>query len=423
MTRSRNRRLRLIPSHLPLIRDKLAEYERVALKEEMAAHSQYERSMEAAWNFADNLAVAQLWWISRDMTALAEDTVRAGDFPKSEAPAQSGLIFFDGDVQMVRFPVTDDATGRKVGDAHVSALFWQCDGNGDIELMGFTDHPCALKECDAKSFSLPVIRFANGIFNEHVGGFRWFGDLLRAKRTHIEVFAAYGNGMRPAAKNTVYRNLSVVCCLYRYLYEEGYIDSDPGEHVRRPKLYGHSDGTYLTREQARLFMDEARGMDARTDALCSLLLLTGARVSEALGLDVEDCHLNDGRPWVRFDRKGDWSQRVAIPSDASKALARLVGGRRRGAVFREDSGARLRQQTAVGIVSSVALRVGVPDISPHSLRRTFCTLSRDAGVPDRDIMAAGGWSSPQMLDYYDMSRRGLNGKAGDGLQDYLGKED
>lgn len=45
------------------------------------------------------------------------------------------------------------------------------------------------------------------------------------------------------------------------------------------------------------------------------------------------------------------------------------------------------------------------------------------GVPDRDIMAAGGWSSPQMLDYYDMSRRGLNGKAGDGLQDYLGKED
>lgn len=118
-------------------------------------------------------------------------------------------------------------------------------------------------------------------------------------------------------------------------------------------------------------------------------------------------------------RKGDWSQRVAIPSEASDALARLVGGRRCGAVFREDSGARLRQQTAVGIVSSVALRVGAPGISPHSLRRTFCTLSRDAGVPDRDIMAAGGWNSPQMLDYYDMARRGLDGRAGDGLQRFL----
>lgn len=180
-------------------------------------------------------------------------------------------------------------------------------------------------------------------------------DMLRAKRTHIEVFAAYDGGMRPAAKNTVCRNLSVVCCLYRYLCEEGYIDCNPGEHVRRPKLYGHSDGTYLTREQARLFLAEARGMGARTDALCSLLLLTGARVGEALGLDVEDCHLNDGRPWVRFDRKGDWSQRVAIPSDAAEALARLIGERRRGAVFREDSGARLRQQTAVGsIVRGIA---------------------------------------------------------------------
>ena len=38
-------------------------------------------------------------------------------------------------------------------------------------------------------------------------------------------------------------------------------------------------------------------------------------------------------------------------------------------------------------------------------------------------MAAGGWSSPQMLEYYDMARRSLGGKAGDGLQDYLGKED
>ncbi len=34
-------------------------------------------------------------------------------------------------------------------------------------------------------------------------------------------------------------------------------------------------------------------------------------------------------------------------------------------------------------------------------------------------MAAAGWNSPQMLDYYDMSRRRLNGKAGDGLQRFL----
>lgn len=256
---------------------------------------------------------------------------------------------------------------------------------------------------------------------------RWCSEnginALHAKRSHIEVFASTGADMRKSPKRTVYFRESVLCCFYRYLYEEKYIDSDPGEHVRRPRLYGHSDGTCLTRDQAMDFLDEAHRMDAQTDALCSLLLLTGARVGEAIGLNVEDCHLDDGRPWVRFDRKGDWSQRVAVPSDAAESLARHLGHRKRGPVFREPSGVRLRHQRAVGIVSSVALRIGVPGISPHSLRRTFCTLSRDAGVPDRDIMAAGGWNTTQMLDYYDMARRGLNGAAGDGLQDFLSKDE
>lgn len=256
---------------------------------------------------------------------------------------------------------------------------------------------------------------------------RWCSEngvnALHAKRSHIEVFASTGVDMRKSPKRTVYFRESVLCCFYRYLYEEGYIGADPGEHVRRPRLYGHSDGTYLTRDQAVAFLDEARHMDAQTDALCSLLLLTGARIGETLGLDVEDCHLDGESPWVRFDRKGDWSQRVAVPSDAAEALALHLGRRRHGPVFREPSGVRMRHQNAVGIVSSVALRVGVPGISPHSLRRTFCTLSRDAGVPDRDIMAAGGWSSQKMLDYYDMARRGLNGAAGNGLQDFLTGKD
>lgn len=37
----------------------------------------------------------------------------------------------------------------------------------------------------------------------------------------------------------------------------------------------------------------------------------------------------------------------------------------------------------------------------------------------KEELAAGGWSSPQMLDYYDMARRGLDGRAGDGLQRFL----
>ena len=62
---------------------------------------------------------------------------------------------------------------------------------------------------------------------------------------------------------------------------------------------------------------------------------------------------------------------------------------------------------------------GADGITPHSLRRTFCTLSRDAGIPDRDIMASAGWSSPHMLDYYDMGRRAAKAAVGDALDSYI----
>lgn len=179
MARGKNRRLRLIPSHLPLIRDKLADFAQYRLGE-LGSQTQYEALMANAWSMTDQIRTAQLWWVSRDMTRLAEDTVQAGDFPEPDPPAQCGMIFFDGGIQTVTFTVIDDATGSKVGAAHVSALFWQCDGDGDIELMGFTDHPCGLTECDAKSFSLPVVKITSDVFNRHVGGIQWFYDLLRA---------------------------------------------------------------------------------------------------------------------------------------------------------------------------------------------------------------------------------------------------
>lgn len=144
--------------------------------------------------------------------------------------------------------------------------------------------------------------------------------------------------------------------------------------------------------------------------------LTGARASEAPGSDAEDRHTDDSPPWVRFDRKGDRTQRAAIPNDAAKAPKHHIGKRRKGPVSRGATGKRTCPYELTGIIPSAAPRIGVPDTTPHPPRRTFRTLSRDAGVPDRDIMAADGWNSARTPDYYDMARRGLNGIAGEGSQ-------
>lgn len=241
-------------------------------------------------------------------------------------------------------------------------------------------------------------------------------DPGRATRTHIEV---YGQCLlrEGKARTTAATALSVVCGLYRRAREDGAIGHDPGEHVRRPRLAGHSEGTSLDRAQARRFLDAATRADGQTVALCLLLLLNGTRIGETLELDAGDFH-DDARPWVFLHRKFDWMQRVALAPAVADALRAHLGMRSAGPVFRR-AGRRMTDRDAVVVVSSVAFVAGLPGITPHSLRRTFCTLSRDAGVPDVDIQASGGWSSRRMLDYYDMGRRALASTAPEDLQRYL----
>ncbi len=61
----------------------------------------------------------------------------------------------------------------------------------------------------------------------------------------------------------------------------------------------------------------------------------------------------------------------------------------------------------------------LPVITPHGLRHTFITLARDAGVPDRDIMAAAGWVDPRMITYYDRAHASVERNATHQLTDWL----
>ena len=86
-------------------------------------------------------------------------------------------------------------------------------------------------------------------------------DPTRADRSHIEV---YGRWLREMgrAKGTQASALNAICGLYRYAYETGYLDHDPGERVRRPRIVKHSAGTWLDRRQARDFLAVSRTMGA-----------------------------------------------------------------------------------------------------------------------------------------------------------------
>ena len=177
-------------------------------------------------------------------------------------------------------------------------------------------------------------------------------DPTRADRSHIEV---YGRWLREMgrAKGTQASALNTICGLYRYAYETGYLDHDPGERVRRPRIVKHSAGTWLDRRQARDFLAVSRTMGARDAALCHLLLLNGPRIGEAVGLDVTDYHPGE-RPWARFRRKMDWMQDVALASAAAETLDAYIGDRAKGPIFLGTTRKRLTRDDANAIVAAVS---------------------------------------------------------------------
>lgn len=264
-------------------------------------------------------------------------------------------------------------------------------------------------------------------YRRYVNGWlSWCRDNLiepsSAELGHLEGYMRWLRDVRGLSKPSVRGIASSIYGLYRYAEAVGVIDADPFEHVRLPRVYGHSDGSYLDRSDAARFLDEARRRGGDERAICTVMLLCGLRVSEAVSLDVGD-YDGGAKPSIRISsRKGDWCQTVTVPPLVVDAFKPLVDARTKGALIRWR-GRRMTSGDARAIVSDVARSIGVDGITPHSLRRTFATLSRDAGASDRDIMASGGWHSQAMLDYYDMGRRGMSSSAPGLLDGYLSGAD
>lgn len=167
----KHKRLRVIPSHLPLIRDKLAQFNRQDTMNSIRRwheDPQYRAAADMAWerdqadkgtagNYLDLLegnlreiddyATAQLWWISRDMVRLAADTALTGDFPHEPAPSTHGFMFFEDGLTI------EERSGRTV---HLAGLIWQLDANREWTVSPLSDEPEILESTGAAQAGLPV---------------------------------------------------------------------------------------------------------------------------------------------------------------------------------------------------------------------------------------------------------------------------
>ena len=232
--------------------------------------------------------------------------------------------------------------------------------------------------------------------------------LFGVRRTDIERYARHLEA-RGRARSTVARRLSTVAGFYRYAEQEGLIGRSPAVHVRGPRLDYESHTIGLDRNELGALLVAAGLAGPREHALISLLALNGLRISEALGVDIDDLHVERGHRTLTVLRKGGKVVTMPLAPRVARAMDLAIGDRAGGPVFLSVSGQRMDRHAASRIVRRVARAAGLDKhITPHSLRHAFITAALDAGVPLRDVQEAASHADPRTTMRYDRGRQSLD---------------
>jgi len=210
--------------------------------------------------------------------------------------------------------------------------------------------------------------------------------------------------------------MAAVRGLHAFAAAEGLAGADPASQLPPPVPPRRLPRAIGIAEVERLLDAAAPGgagsgpLQLRDRALLELLYGTGARISEAVGLDVDDI----GAPTLRLACKGGKHRIVPVGSYAAQALdAYLVRARpalaaaaRRAspspAVFLNARGGRLSRQGAWGVLKAAAERAGLAGVSPHTLRHSFATHLLDGGADVRVVQELLGHASVTTTQVYTL---------------------
>jgi integrase/recombinase XerD len=228
--------------------------------------------------------------------------------------------------------------------------------------------------------------------------------LFDAQRVDIEGYVRELEA-RGRARATVARRLCTVTGFYRYAEQEGLIARSRAVHVRRPRLDYESHAIGLDRNELGALFVAAGLAGAKEHALISLLALNGLRISEALGVDIDDLNVERGHRTITVLRKGGMIVTMPLAPRVARAVDLVIGDRTRGPIFLAASGRRMDRHAATRIVRRVASAAELnKHISPHTLRHAFITAALDAGVPLRDVQEAASHADPRTTMRYDRGR-------------------
>ena len=234
----------------------------------------------------------------------------------------------------------------------------------------------------------------------------------------------------PLSASSAARTVVAVRGFHRFAVADGLAQTDPAAGVKPPSPAKRLPKA-LPLSDVEAILEAAGAPDTplalRDRALLEILYGTGARISEAVGLDVDDvshlavADLDPADATVLLRGKGGKERLVPVGSYARAAVtAYLVRGRPAlvstgstsgstggagsgGALFLNSRGGRLSRQSAWAVLVKAAERAGVTrDVSPHTLRHSFATHLLDGGADVRVVQELLGHASVTTTQVYTL---------------------
>jgi integrase/recombinase XerD len=279
-------------------------------------------------------------------------------------------------------------------------------------ISGYLDH-LAVERGTARN-TLDSYRRDLRRYEEFLRG-RGIADLDEVSSNRVSEFlAALREGdpdHPPLAASSAARTVVAVRGLHRFAVREGIVEQDRAREVKPPQPPRRLPKALPVDEVIRL-LEQQPGADEplaiRDRALLELLYSTGARISEAVGLDVDD--LDREARTVILDGKGGKQRLVPVGRPALAAVdAYLVRvrtsliKRSTPALFLNARGGRLSRQGAWHILKAAADRAGITtDVSPHTLRHSFATHLMEGGADVRVVQELLGHASVTTTQIYTL---------------------
>jgi integrase len=196
--------------------------------------------------------------------------------------------------------------------------------------------------------------------------------------------------LSPASIN---RYLALVKATFRFAVQNDFIAKSPAQYLK-PLLESNVRSRTLGEDERGRFVAACNEESGQAGRLLLLLVITGARLGEALGAKVTDIDL-PGRTWFLPMTKAGKADRIFLSTATVALLREIIGNRRSGFLFLGKEGSKPMTRPAKAF-ARICARAGIENFRIHDLRRTWATAAINNGVPLHTVATALRHASPHI---------------------------